>query len=43
LTARFCPALKSSPHELFLWLTIPAALFLLFELIAGNTFWMRLP
>jgi len=30
-------------RELYLWLLAPAALILIFELIAGNTFWMRLP
>lgn len=30
-------------NELFLWFAAPGALFILLELIAGNTFWMRLP
>ena len=29
--------------ELYLWAVIPGAILLLFELIAANTFWMRLP
>lgn len=29
--------------ELYLWFVVPAACLLLFELIAANTFWMRLP
>ena len=30
-------------NELFLWLVVPGSLVLLFEWVAGNTFWMRLP
>ncbi len=30
-------------HELFLWLLIPGALLVLFEWVAGNSFWMRIP
>jgi len=30
-------------NELFLWCLVPGLILLLFEWIAGNTFWMRLP